>query len=448
MAKKKQHKTIKPLGKKELMFNITSLLAVIAVGIYFGSRSFYYYSKQNMRIKEEAQTLNGVITTINKVTKEGDGLHQDTSGYYFKGNVTNNYVKFANRLFRIIRINNDKTVKLVSEDLVATFMWGENSSYKNSNLEEFLVNKTNQYGTSYFDTIPNPSKFLVKTAYSEDTLQNSKVSSTKKTSKSYITTLGIKDYSNANGKNSYLNISKAFWLLGFDKDKSNLYIDTDGSIQSTETYESYGLRAVMTLKKNLPISQGDGSKENPFVINQGSDINYVDSYVRLGQDIWKVSYDDSNVLKLYLNNNIANVLLPYSSTNSLFDFTDDENIAYILNTTYLASLPYNSLINDTYFFTGEVSSETSFKLSGIYANYTAAKIGLLNIFDYYTGPSDNFFYLTTTSSVGSMGYVHHNTGLLEESRVNELKSIVPVISINKNLIKSGLGTLDNPYVVE
>ena len=37
---------------------------------------------------------------------------------------------------------------------------------------------------------------------------------------------------------------------------------------------------------------------------------------------------------------------------------------------------------------------------------------------------------------------------LEEEKVTEPKHIVPTISISKTLIKNGVGTIDNPYVVE
>ena len=41
----------------------------------------------------------------------------------------------------------------------------------------------------------------------------------------------------------------------------------------------------------------------------------------------------------------------------------------------------------------------------------------------------------------------YSNGLLEEADVREEKHIVPSVSISKNSIKSGAGTLDNPYVL-
>ena len=49
----------------------------------------------------------------------------------------------------------------------------------------------------------------------------------------------------------------------------------------------------------------------------------------------------------------------------------------------------------------------------------------------------------TTSTVGSMVYVYHNYGLLEEVEVSEKKRTIPVITLSKN----DIDTSKNPYVV-
>ena len=40
-----------------------------------------------------------------------------------------------------MRVNNDDTVKLISENFATSFMWGENSSYKDSNVQNWLNKK-------------------------------------------------------------------------------------------------------------------------------------------------------------------------------------------------------------------------------------------------------------------------------------------------------------------
>ena len=90
MAKKKRKKKKekKYLGKNEFIFNFFSLVILIGIGVYFGYRSLYYYSKQNQKIEQEAATLSGMIIQNNSPTTGSNvGLHKDSSGYFYKGNV-------------------------------------------------------------------------------------------------------------------------------------------------------------------------------------------------------------------------------------------------------------------------------------------------------------------------------------------------------------------------
>lgn len=451
MAKRKKKK--QTISEKEFIFNFLSLTIVIIIGLYFGGRSIYFYSKQNMSIKADSKTLNGLIVSKNKIVKNGDGLYRDNDGYFFKGEVNNNYVLFGNSSYRIIRINNDSTVKLVSNELVASFMWGEDSKYELSNLKHWLSQTVEKNSGVFYNSLPNPDNFLVKTDYKEDILKDGDILDSNDIYKDYVTTLSISDYILAGGKKSYLNTKKIFYLLGLTADSDNLFVDADGSVKACDSLEGYGIRAVITLKKDLLVSSGDGSKERPFVINQGDNKNYVNSFVKLENDLYQVFEEsDEGILKMYKSNyvniNNQNISLNYSSNTSHFDLKDTKNIANYLNTTYLNSLSYAHLLVDNYFFTGEVSAENNYKFNNIYTNNVICKVGLLNIFDYVSNSTiNNFFYLNTTSNVGTIQYSRLANGMLEEVNVKESRNIVPVISINKSILKGGKGLELDPYVV-
>ncbi len=429
----KKNKKI-PYSKLEFIFNLVSLLFAISIGIYFGGRSFYYYSDQASTLAKAVYTLNGSITTNNQVVTDGDGLHQDVDGYYFKGDNLNNYVYFANRLFRVIRVNNDGSTKLISENIATEFMWGEDENYVSSNLDNWLDRKEDKNGTGvYYDTIPFISDFLVKTKYNIPTFSGNSVENGKDELQSYVTTLSIKDYSLANGKNSYLNNGKYFWLIGLDDNGKNLYVSEDGSLLSGEVYEAYGIRPVITLKSNIPISQGNGSKDNPYVINQGGKTNLVHSDIKIGNDTWKVFYDKEDVIKMAYTNYLTGDR-PYNSSGGLYDVTKTKSLPYYFNYNFYNSLTYKDYLLDLLMFTGEVSSDTSLDYINIYSSNVKVKVGMLNLFDYQVLGGDNYYLANTTSSVGDMVYVYHNNGLLEEADANDIKQSIPVISISKKMI--------------
>ena len=291
MARKDKRKHL--YTKKEFFFNFFSLIIMIGIGVYFGYRSIYYYSKQNIAHEGNNQNLSDVVINSNKLITKGDGFHRDKEGYFFKGNINNNYVSFANRMFRIIRINTDGSIKLISNDIVTSFMWGDDSSYEKSNLRNWLEKTNEEHSGTYYDTIPSIDKFLIKTDYSVDTLEDEKVTKSGEIKSDYVTTLSLNDYILANGKNSYLNNNKIYYLLGKGSDKSNLYIEDDGTIAESDNLTGYGVRVVITLKKNSISLHGDGSIDNPYTIDQGKNTNYVDSIVKLGNDTWKV-YKEEN----------------------------------------------------------------------------------------------------------------------------------------------------------
>ena len=431
----KKKKRLIPYGKKELIFNVLSLVIAIGVGLYFGGRSFYYYSKQAFKIEKDSVTLNGTITNSNYTVTEGDGLHQDTDGYYFKGNVDNNYVTFANRTFRIIRVNNDGSVKAITDSIATEFMWGEDSNYVNSNLDNWLDKKEKIEGSGvYYDTIPYVSDFLVKTEYNIPTFDGKSVTAGEEKLSSYVSTLSIKDYSNANGKNSFLNISKYFWLIGVNESGNNLYVSEDGSLLDGNLYESYGIRPVITFKPDLLISSGVGTKDDPYVVDQGEKVNMVDNYVMIGNDKWIVYYDKGNLVKVVFAGFVGDKTVSYSNTNSEYDPTDKKSAAHYLNSLF-NNYPYKKYFNDLTLYTGEVSSDTSLDFTNIYSSYVTVGWGMPNLFDYNNSGNDEYYLSNTVSTVGSNVLVYRNYGLLEEASVKDIKNIAPIGCISKDKIE-------------
>ena len=449
----KKNKKKHLIGLKEFIFDFLSLVFALVVVFYYGGRCFYYYSAQNQSKNGTVITLDSSVINNNIIVNTGDGFYKTSDGYSFKGKVENNYVLFANRLFRILSVNDDNTVKLVSNDLVSSFMWGEEDDYSKSNIRFWLSNTGDSNSGIYYDTIPNFKKYLKNTTYTLDTLSSDKIVTGKEKYNDSVSLITLNDYIISGGKDGFLNNGKLFYLLGSTSDNGKLYVEEDGSLSNCDKLDSYGIRSVITMKKNTIISQGDGSLGNPYVIDMGNDNNYVDSYVKLGNDIWKVYSNTNGILKMYLNGYISydgvEVLKKYSDGNNIFNYYDDENIAYYLLNDYYSSLPYKDYIVSASYPYGEISNETGYNYSNIYSKSFEGFVSLLNLFDYVSNNELNDFYRNnTTSLIGDMQYVTYSNGLVEEGDVKNEKHIVPVIAIDSKIIKSGNGKIDNPYVVE
>ena len=76
-------------------------------------------------IHQENPTLGVLTSTTNenglfkKTVTNGYG-GQDGDTYYFRGNVTNNVVEFADYTWRVVRINEDGTIRLILDDKIIT----------------------------------------------------------------------------------------------------------------------------------------------------------------------------------------------------------------------------------------------------------------------------------------------------------------------------------------
>ena len=292
----------------------------------------------------------------------------------------------------------------------------------------------------------------VLSAYQIDVFAGDKIVSEKKQKEGDITILSVSDYVHANGKNSYLNNGTYFFLLGTNEEGQNLYVDQDGSVQSCDNTEGYGIRPVFTLKENTTITGGNGTEKDPYIINQ-EETNRIYSYVKLGNDMWQVFEQKDNILKLvyygYASINGAECIIPYSNTNSIYDVDDRNNIGYYLNRKYLSSLPYEDVLLPFDSYVGEISDDQGYQYENIFKNAVSTKVSLLNIFDPIVNNSlEDYFHINLTSEVGSMAYNIYTNGFLYESDVREEKHIVPVVSINMEILKSGKGTLEDPFVME
>ena len=87
------------------------------------------------------------------------------------------------------------------------------------------------------------------------------------------TILAGTNWSTGSNNNFYLYTSNRYWLLSPNRwyssgDAFVLYVYSDGSPRSYSVSGAYGVRPAITLKGELPVLAGDGSKDKPFVMTK------------------------------------------------------------------------------------------------------------------------------------------------------------------------------------
>ena len=113
-------------------------------------------------------TKSPTLTTSSNNTNDESGLYISTltntgePTYYFRGNVENNYVNFAGFTWRIVRINEDRTVRIIMQDGIndnTNYQFNSNYSsyiymyYSNSEAKQVIENW-------YYNNIDNNSNYL------------------------------------------------------------------------------------------------------------------------------------------------------------------------------------------------------------------------------------------------------------------------------------------------
>ena len=269
-------------------------------------------------IKKDRKTLKELIlannnlsqlqTNIGEVATSSEGLietQNDTaSTYYFRGSVTNNYVKFANVMFRIVRINEDGSVRLITDNLLddkapykktvpniedagnvllstSTIKETLNDFYNNtlSDYQKYVVDSNFCSENTYYIEEENKKLFTSYNRIINETTASLSCSGTLEQSKVGLLSIDEAIYAGAskNGTNTsyYLynpNITSTWWTLTGSQvllnnnAVDNFAIGITGEILSeTKITSNQGIRPVISLDKTVSAS-GSGTYEDPYVI--------------------------------------------------------------------------------------------------------------------------------------------------------------------------------------
>lgn len=240
----------------------------------------------NNKVNETSLTENGESALLDEgLLKKEDDLGVS---YYFRGNVKNNNVIFANKNWKIVKINGDGSVKLVLNGILEEISkyYNENYDFTSSAIYEKLNNWYDNNLTDYSDYIAY-YKFCNDNVLEEGNYTSYNRVITNKIPtfvclgnqiNSRIGLLTIDEVSLAGGSTSenkeyYLyneNIKTPYYTMSGALNKYDLYypfaVDENGTITSNINGNLLrGVRPVINIVKTAKVS-GDGTIDNPYQI--------------------------------------------------------------------------------------------------------------------------------------------------------------------------------------
>ncbi len=437
---------------KKLSFKkIYCLVSIIFLGsciLFYGFRFTKLYIAH---LKEKNIEKNSVVKVIKENNENNDYFTEINNQYYFVGNADNNYLRYSNIIWRIIKINQDNSLTAIADNSLTSLAYGEKTEYKDSNINKWLNKSEKEYSGILETQINLPGEFLQKTPTCLDKIDTVSNNACKNINgDNYFSLLSTIDFANV-GKVSYLINNEDFYLNNINTEGEVWYITNDGKLTVSKGNDIMGIRPVITIKANIDYIDGDGSKKKPYTIEK--DKSLFGSYVKLGDDIWRVYGIKENKVKLMLNDylkvNGTNITHSYSNNNFYHDDTVSGSLAHYLNTTYYNSLPYKDLIKEEYFSNGYYNGNNGFDYETSLKPEINTKVATLSVGDIFLNPTlENYFIMTATKENGTIMYTTQANKTLYGKSIQTKLNVVPTIILDKNLLKKGNGTIDSPLETE
>ena len=203
----------------------------------------------------------------NDICKTDGTTYQYMDGCYIKGNPNNNYIWYSGFLWRIMGINADGTLRLITEENVTAIPWGAEGTAENWD-DSYAKDWLNNYfypklkGNNIIKEVTWCSETTTSSSSARTTCSNNLSTETAK-----VGLITIDEYNLAGGRSSYLNIGQYQYTMTPDIYDYNAWLIYYAS------YADYGdlllphaLRPVIVIKSDVEIISGTGTFSNPYVI--------------------------------------------------------------------------------------------------------------------------------------------------------------------------------------
>ena len=445
-VKEKQKTKKKRKINIQKIFNLMSFTFILACCVFYGGRFLSLYLENNKN--EDVKLL---VDNIKENNKENTDFKNINGNYYFKGENPDNYIKYSNLIWRIIRINSDNTVTIVLDTPITAIAAGNSNTYVDTYINEWLNYNDKDHTGILEKNLNKVNNFLTYTNTCYDKIDNTKnITCKKKLDNTLITIPSLNDYVNTGGHEGFMNSGEYYYLINRTSENKMWYVDESGKIGTSDGTDIIGIKPVITIKKKVALIDGIGTQDNPYKIEMENGL--FGSYVKLGNDIWRVYSVDWDDIKLSLNSHLTlngnEVKYKYSTNGYYHNDTKQNSLAYYLKNTYLPTLSYNNLINEINYSNGIYSNVTNYDYKGTLNTTINTKVTILSLGDIFLNSENtNYFTNTGVSEDGNQMYVMRNNFEVYTKVSTSNLNVVPVISINKNLLTTGIGTIESPLEV-
>lgn len=429
------------------IFNIVSFTFILACCIFYGGRFVKLYLENNK--SEEIKTFADHIKDNNIENENFKNINGD---YYFYGTEINNYVNYSNLTWRIIKVNDNNTITMTLNNSITSLAAGENKKFKDSHINSWLNNQDKEYTGILENFLNKSNKYLTYTNTCIDNIDDTKnITCKNKIKDTCIVIPSINDYINTGSSKSFMNNEEYYYLINSNQDNKLWYVNNEGKVSTSDGTDIIGIKPIITIKSTISLKSGNGSLENPYTFEDEQ--NLLGSYVKLGNDTWRIyEIDEENNIKLSLNSylSINNEEIKYKYSNNGYYHNDSKSgtLAYYLKNTYLNSLSYKDIINEVKYSNGIYNNTDNYDYTKVLDTKVDTKVTIPSIGDIFLNKENtNYFTSTGISNQSNLIYTMQNDFKTYTKLSTSNLKIVPVISIKRDLLVNGNGTMESPWEV-
>ena len=289
-----KNKLIKPINK----YIKNSEDCSVEVIVKNNGEDYYSYTPYlNCGDEYSTKELYKKILEDNEITTSGNGLYQIGNKYVFRGEDLNNYVSFADKVWRIIKIDDDNTIEMLDngkEDIVVWddrynsekgYNYGRND-YNRSRLKESL-DKLYNNGKFFYDEekalLTSKSYCLDAKNKDDNVINNSGVCNTY-IENQYVGLLTVDEFllasiddkcisMNNNECQNYNYLAKnannvSWWTITTHKDNTHqaFYISNSGIVGISNCSNSHYIKPVIYLSSIAMFNDGKGTIDEPYTL--------------------------------------------------------------------------------------------------------------------------------------------------------------------------------------
>ncbi len=225
---------------------------------------------------------------------EKEGLYKLDNEYIFRGEKVNNYLKFDNKIFRIMKVNSDNTIQIIYEEdyRERSYNWDNRynadiknsygyNTYEKSRLKETLdeIYNTDLFFTSKkYKAMLSPMTVCIGSR-SENESRGKEADCAATLADQYVTTLTAYEYMQASidekctyttAKScvnyNYLRVPFSFWTITPNSENTYSVYMISKWLISTETNDSNSIRPIVTLSADIMYAKGNGTENSPYEI--------------------------------------------------------------------------------------------------------------------------------------------------------------------------------------